>query len=209
MGIYIFRAGVLERLLDGDDKDFGREVIPGAIGSHRVFAFPYTGYWEDIGTIRSFHEASLALTRPLPPLNLYSRRRPIFTNPRFLPGTKINRCQVEQSILCEGSILSDSTIRSSIVGIRALVREGAAIERSVVMGARFFEDGVPPGDIPVGIGPNCTIRNAIVDLDARIGEGVQLVNEDRVEEADAANWCIRGGVIVVPRGAVIEPGTVV
>ncbi len=213
MGIYLFRAGVLCNLLANPGVDFGKEIIPAALAEHRVQAFAHTGYWEDIGTIGAFHRASIALTRPLPPLNLYSRDRPIYTNPRFLPGTKINSCTVKQSILCEGSILTDSTIRHSIVGIRALVREGAVIENSVVMGARFYEPETdpPPGVVAQGIGKNCVIRKAIIDLDARIGDGVKLVNEAGVLEADAedSSWCIREGVIVVPRAATIAPGTVV
>jgi len=209
MGIYLFQAGVLDELLQRPGVDFGREIIPGALESHRAFAFPHPGYWEDIGTIGAFHRASLALARPLPPLNLYSRERPIYTNPRFLPGTKINRCEVRQSILCEGSILSDSDIRSSIIGIRAIVREGAKIENSVVMGARFYENDPPKGAVAQGVGRNCEIRNAIVDLDARIGDGVKLINEDGVQEADGDGWCIREGVIVVPRGASVPPETVV
>jgi glucose-1-phosphate adenylyltransferase len=211
-GIYLFRSGVLQELLAGTSgTDFGKDVIPAAIHSHRVFAYLHRGYWRDIGTVQAFHEANLALTLPLPPLNLYSLVRPIYTHPRFLPGTKINRCDVEQSILCEGSIISESRVRQSIVGIRAVVREGATIERSVVMGARSYEqveeDDAPLPPVPKGIGRNCVIRNAIVDLDARIGDGVQLVNKAGVQHADHENWCIREGIIVVPMGATIPPGT--
>ena len=211
MGIYLFRTGVLSDLLRLPGVDFGKEVIPRALSQFHVQAFAHTGYWADIGTIGAFHEASIALTHPLPPLNLYSRERPIYTNPRFLPGTKINRCDVERSILCEGSILSDSTIRHSIVGIRAIVREGAKIENSVVMGARFYETDAPEGAVPQGIGRDTVVKGAIVDLDARIGDGVRLVNEERVQHQDApdGSWCIREGVIVVPRNASIPAGTVV
>lgn len=208
MGIYCFRAGVLSDLLrENAAADFGKEIIPGAIHRRPVFAYPHAGYWRDIGTIPSFLEANLDLARPLPPLNLYSPDRFIYTHPRFLPGTKINRCQVEQSILCEGSILSESRISNSIVGIRAVVREGAEIESSVVMGAKHYEhDG---SAVPMGIGRDCRLRRAIVDLNARVGDGSVLVNEKGVQEADGPSWCIRGGVIVVPRGATVPPGTVV
>lgn len=209
MGIYMFRTGALCELLAQPGKDFGKEIIPGAIASKRVMAFPHTGYWEDIGTIDAFHRASLEMTLPLPPLNLYSRDRPIYTNPRFLPGTKVNRCTVEQAILCEGSILSDSTVRRSIIGIRAIVREGAKITDSVIMGARFYEAKTPDAGVGLGIGRNCEIRNAIVDLDARIGDGVKIVNKDKVQELRTDNWTICNGIVVVPRGAVIPPGTVV
>ena len=210
MGIYVFSRGVLNDLLDGTvSADFGKEVIPGVIHERRVMAYAYDGYWRDIGTIPAFHEASLDLTRPLPPLNLYSSDFPIYTHPRFLPGTKVNRCDVRQSVLCEGSIISDSRISDSIVGIRAIVREGSVIERSVVMGAGFYENPGGGGDAPLGIGRDCHLRNVIVDLAARIGDGAVLTNEAGVQEADAENYCIRGGVIVVPQGATIPPGTVV
>jgi glucose-1-phosphate adenylyltransferase len=209
MGIYTFRWEVLERLLGASAAaDFGRDLIPSAIHDHRVFSFVHSGYWRDIGTIPSFHEASLDLTKPLPPLNLYDPSFPVYTHARYLPGTKINRCQVEQSILCEGSIISESRISNSIVGIRAIVREGTTIENSIVMGARYFESQVGRmHDVPMAIGRNCTIRNAIVDLNARIGAGSVLVNEKGVQEADGEDWCIRGGIVVVPRDAVIPPGT--
>jgi glucose-1-phosphate adenylyltransferase len=209
MGIYVFKSGVLSRLLTGTSAaDFGKEVIPGAIADLRVYAWPHTGYWRDIGTIPSFHEASIDLTLPLPPLNLYDPALPIYTHGRYLPGTKINRCDVEQSILCEGSIITEARIAHSIVGIRAVVRPGSELHECVVMGARFYEPvGVPAGDVPLGIGRDCVLRRAIVDLDARIGDGARLVNKAGVSEYDGENVCIRGGVIVVPRGAVIPPGT--
>ncbi len=211
MGIYVFGRDVLAELLEPTHTtDFGREIIPGAIHAKRVMAYAYTGYWRDIGTIRSFHEASLDLTRPLPPLNLYSRDHPIYTHPRFLPGTKINSCDVRQSVLCEGSIISKSTISDSIVGIRAIVREGAQLERTVVMGAGEYENpGDTGGRIPLGIGRDCRLRNVIVDLSARIGDGAVLVNEAGVDEADGPCWHIRGGIVVIPQGATVPPGTVV
>jgi glucose-1-phosphate adenylyltransferase len=210
MGIYTFRRSVLHDLLEGTQAhDFGKDVIPGAIRDRRVHAFGYAGYWRDIGTIPAFHEASLELTNPIPPLNLYDPDFPIYTHARHLPGTKINRCTVERSILGEGSIINDATIRDSIVGIRALVESGAVIERSVVMGQREYEPlgGPGHGRLHMGIGRGSVIRNAIVDLNARIGEGVRLVNEKNVQELETENWSIRGGIIVVPRGATIPAGT--
>ena len=208
MGIYLFKSRVLTALLEQPGVDFGKEVIPGAIGKRKVMAFLHTSYWEDIGTIKAFHAASLAMTTPVPPLDLYSRNRPIYTNPRFLPGTKINGCDVSHAILCEGSIISASSIRRSIVGIRGVVREGSKIEATVMMGARFYERERPTHGVHQGIGRDCEIRNAIIDLDACIGDGVHLLNKAGVQEADGDGWCIRDGITVVPRGAVIQPGTV-
>ncbi|HEV2851697.1 MAG TPA: glucose-1-phosphate adenylyltransferase [Thermoanaerobaculia bacterium] len=211
MGIYIFRPEVLRELLVGTTAvDFGREVIPQALENYKVYAFPHNGYWTDIGTIPSFHQANLDLTLPLPPLNLYDPDLRIYTHPRFLPGTKVTECFVQCSILSEGSILSGSRVTDSIVGVRAVVRSGSVIERSVVMGTSSWET-LPPGSdqIPIGIGMDCHIKNAIIDFDTRIGDGSKLINADGVQHADADNYCIRDGIIVVPKGAVIPPGTVI
>jgi glucose-1-phosphate adenylyltransferase len=211
MGIYIFRPEVLAELLVGNSTiDFGREVIPQALSDYKVFAYPYSGYWTDIGTIPSFHQANLDLTLPLPPLNLYDPELRIFTHPRFLPGTKVNECFVQYSVLSEGSILSGSRITDSIIGIRSVVRSGSVIERSIVMGANHWEQEGAPGQVaPIGIGRDCHVRNAIIDFNARIGDGSKLVNADGIQEADTDNYSIRDGIIVVPKNAVIPPGTVI
>jgi glucose-1-phosphate adenylyltransferase len=211
MGIYHFRTEVLDELLIGSTTvDFGREVIPQALGSYQVYAYPHNGYWTDIGTIPSFHKANLDLTLPLPPLNLYDPELRIFTHPRFLAGTKINECFVRSSILSEGSILSGARVTDSIIGIRSVVESGAVIERSVVMGANTWET-LPAGSsqIPMGIGHDCHLRNTIIDFNARIGDGCKLLNEAGIENADADNYCIRDGIIVVPKNAVLPPGTVI
>jgi len=212
MGIYVFRPEVLRETLVGSPyTDFGREVLPASLALHRVHAFPYEGYWTDIGTIPSFHQANLDLTLPLPPLNLYDPHFPVYTHARFLPGTKINECRVTSSVLCEGSIITGARILDSIVGIRAVVQRGAVLERSVIMGANHFEtlEELERHEIPIGIGRDCEIRNAIIDFNARIGDGCKLVNRDKVQEAESASWSIRGGIIVVPKDAVIPPATVI
>jgi glucose-1-phosphate adenylyltransferase len=210
MGIYVFRAAVLQELLGGTTAaDFGKEVLPGAIADHRVQAFVHNGYWRDIGTIRTFHEANLELTAPLPALNLYSPDRPIYTHPRFLPGAKITGCRISHSIVADGSIIAGSRIARSIVGVRAYIQNGAEIEDSIVMGATEFEGGTPRGENALGIGRGAVVKNAIVDLNSRIGDGARLVNEAGVEEADGPGWSIRDGIIVVHRSATIPPGTVI
>ena len=210
MGIYVFRAAVLERLLAGTaGADFGREVIPSAIGDHKVYAFLHTGYWRDIGTIGSFHQANLELAAPLPALNLYSPDRPIFTHPRFLPGAKIGGCQISHSIVADGSILTGSRLARSIIGVRGVVQRGAEIEDSIVMGATEFEAVDARGEIALGIGRDAVVKKAIVDLNARVGDGCRLVNEAGLREADGEGWAIRDGIIVVHRSAVLPPGTVI
>ena len=210
MGIYVFRSGVLKETLGRDaSTDFGKEIIPASIDKFKVCAFLYNGYWRDIGTIRAFWEANLELTDPDPPLNLYHHEYPIYTHPRFLPALKIESCQVERSVLCEGSVLAGSVIRRSVIGIRAMVRTGTVIEESIVMGTHPEQYSNPHDEIPFGIGRDCVIRRTIVDKGARIGDNAQLINRDGVDERDGDNYSIRGGIIVVPRQATIAPGTVI
>mgnify|MGYP001038383223 FL=1 len=216
MGIYLFSQSVLRDLLAGTDAaDFGKEVIPRAIGERKVCGHFFDGYWEDIGTIRSFFEAHMDLTRPLPKFDFYDEERPIFTHARFLPGSKILGSEVENAILCEGSIVDRSRIRDSIVGIRSRIGENCRLERAVVMGADLYESredlarnrdrGVPD----IGIGRDSEIVNAIVDKNARIGRGVRLVNKDGTASASAGDHAIVDGIIVVPKDAVVPDGTVI
>ncbi len=216
MGVYLFSQSVLRDLLaHTESKDFGKEVIPQAIGARKVCGHFFDGYWEDIGTIRSFFEAHMDLVRPLPRFDFYDEARPIYTHPRFLPGSKILASDVENAILCEGSIVNRSHVRESIIGIRSRIGENTRLERAVVMGADFYESrealarnreqGVPD----VGIGRDCEIRNAIVDKNARIGHGVKLVNARGVAAESAESTCIVDGITVVPKDAVIPDGTVI
>jgi len=211
MGMYVFKTAVLKELLEGTGThDFGREIIPAAIHNYRVVGFLYNGYWRDIGTIPAFHQANLELAEPDPPLDLYHGEYPIYTHPRFLPGVKIHHCEVIRSVLCDGSVLAGSSIRQSVIGIRSRVRSGSVIEESIVMGTGSDQYGDPAaGEVAFGIGRDCRIRRAIIDRGARIGDGTRLLNEAGVEEADGENYCIRGGIIVVPSKAVIAPGTVI
>jgi len=216
MGIYLFDRRTLQDLLTHtDSRDFGREVIPLAIRDRKVYGHFFDGYWEDIGTIPSFFEAHMDLARPLPKFNFYDEQKPIFTHARFLPGSKILGSEVESAVLCEGSIVNRSRVRESIIGIRSRIGENCRLERTVVMGADYFESrddlarnrdaGVPA----VGIGPDSEVRNAIIDKNARIGAGVKLVNRNGAAEAAAENYVIVNGIIVVPKDAVIPDGTII
>lgn len=209
-GIYVFRTEALVRLLgEYEGDDFGRDLIPQAIRDLRVFGYVHPGYWRDIGTIGSFHEASLELTHQLPAFNLYDPDFPIYTHPRFLPGSKVTECRVYESVLCDGSILHGSEITNSIIGVRAVVRRGTVIERSVVMGGTHYEPAPPSDAVRLGIGEHCHIRNSIIDFNVRIGDGCRLLNEAGLHHADGDGWHIRDGVIVIPGSAVLPPGTVV
>jgi glucose-1-phosphate adenylyltransferase len=206
MGVYLFNGKVLRDLLSRTEaEDFGRELIPRAIRDHRVYGYPFDGYWRDIGTIRSFYEANLDLAEPLPKFNFYDEDRPIFTHARFLPGSKILAAEVDHSILCEGSI----------IGIRSRIGDNSLVERTFVMGADYFESreaierNAELGRPDIGIGRDCVIQGAIIDKNARIGDGARLVNAAGVAEAETDDYVIRDGIIVVPKHGVILPGTVI
>jgi glucose-1-phosphate adenylyltransferase len=213
MGIYVFSRDVLLDVLEREDAaDFGREIIPGALDRYRVSAFLFRGYWADVGTIDSFYDANMLLTRPDAPFRFYDPRRPIYTHPRFLPGSRLADCAVRDSIVSEGSRLDRSVVESSIIGIRTIIQAGATIRRSVLLGADVYEeaDGAPRrADGPaIGIGRDVLLDGVIVDKNARIGDGARLVNERGIETADGDGYYIRNGVIIVPKDGVIRPGTV-
>ncbi len=214
MGIYLFEPQVLVSLLMGSDEDdFGKHIIPKAIQKVGVFAHPFEGYWEDIGTIRSFYDANLALTDSEPPFDFYRADAPIYTHPRFLAGTRLEKCQIERGIICEGSSVGYASIERSVIGIRSVVGEGCQIANTIVMGADFVETtadlerNIAQGIPNVGIGAHTRIDGAIIDKNARIGERVSITNREGVREADRDNYYIREGIVVVAKDAVIETGS--
>jgi glucose-1-phosphate adenylyltransferase len=213
MGIYVFSRDVLLDILAGSDAhDFGREIIPAALGRHHVNAYLHRGFWADVGTIDSFYAANMTLTQDHPPFSFYDPRKPIFTRPRFLAASRFIDARIDHSLVAEGSYVNRCAIESSIVGIRTRIDERAVIKRSVLLGADFYEaDEEANGDssVPLGIGQDSVLDRVIVDKNARIGRGVRLVNAGNIAEADGANYYIRNGIIVVPKGAVIQDGTVV
>lgn len=216
MGIYAFGKDFLVDLLrESDAADFGKELIPWSIDRYRVMAYVFDGYWEDIGTIRTFFEANLALTETAPNFNVYDVENPIYTHPRNLPGSKLNNCNVHHSIIADGCILNGADIKHSIVGVRSRIGSGTTIKHSIIMGADYFEttDQLEENTakrIPnVGIGNHCTIINAIIDKNARIGDNVSIINAHNLQEKDDEHYNIRDGIIVVLKGAQIRSGTVI
>ena len=214
MGVYVFSREVLMDLLAASDaRDFGREVIPSALDKYRVNAYMFRGYWADVGTVQSFYDANIMLSKPGSPFRFYDPHRPIFTHARFLPGSRLVDARVHNAIVSEGCYLGPCTVEESVIGIRAYVQEGAVIRRSVLLGADYYEaDDVAParGDSPrLGIGRNVVLDKVIVDKNARIGEGARLTNEAGVDRADGDGYYIRDGVIIVPKDGVVKPGTVV
>jgi glucose-1-phosphate adenylyltransferase len=213
MGVYVFSRDVLlETLEENRAVDFGHEVIPASIGHSRVHAYLFRGYWADVGTIQSFYQANINVTEPRPPFSFYDPRRPVFTRPRFLPGSRLNDCHVDHAVVAEGCFLDRCRVERSIVGIRMQLQPGSRVTRSVLLGADFYEsddDAPAQGDGPsLGIGPGSVLDRVIVDKNARIGSHVRLVNEAGVADADGDGYVIRGGIIVVPKGAVVPDGTV-
>ena len=208
MGIYVFNRDVLIQCLNNDLVDFGKHVIPQSIQDRYVSAYIFQGYWEDIGTIRAFFEANLDLTDLVPPYSFFEPEAPIYTHPRFLPGSKINGANLRQAIISDGCIISDAHIERSVIGIRSIIQSGATIRNSIIMGADYFEvegTSVAPGP-PIGIGRNCVIDRAIIDKNARIADGVVITPEGKPADLDAENYFIRDGIVVVPKNAVIPPG---
>jgi glucose-1-phosphate adenylyltransferase len=208
MGIYVFNRDVLVRCLDNNLEDFGKHVIPQSIEDRHVNAFIFQGYWEDVGTIRAFYEANLDLTDLVPEYSFFDIEAPIYTHPRFLPGSKVNGATLRQAIISDGCIISNAHIERSVIGIRSIIESGATIKNSVVMGADYFEQDQPRADDlpPIGIGRNCVIDRAIIDKNARIADGVVITPEGKPTNLDADNYFIRDGIVIVPKNAIIPAG---
>ena len=213
MGIYIFKRAALEQTLALDaSMDFGKHIIPGSIGNLKVQSHIHTGYWEDVGTIRSYYEANLGLCQPVPRFDFYDVRTPVHTHARALAATKIEGARMTNALVSEGSIIVDAEVERSLIGIRSRVGRGCVIRNSLILGADFYEKTTPDpssGKPAIGIGDNSVIENAIIDKNARVGANVRLVNEAKAEHADGPCWHIRDGIIIVPKDTIVPEGTVV
>jgi glucose-1-phosphate adenylyltransferase len=211
MGIYIFKREVLFKLLFEDHReDFGKHLIPTKVNEGKTVAYIHQGYWEDIGTIESFYHANMALTTPTPPFNWYDEERPIFTSPHNLPGPKIYNSHINHSIICEGCIVDADEVSKSILGPRSVIKKGSIIRGSYVMGNDYYEPPIRSETLPreLQIGENCIIRNAIIDKHVHIGNGVQLINRNKLKTYDSSDVYIRDGIIIVTRGATLPDGFV-
>ncbi len=215
MGVYIIRWEAIEQLLAPDTgSDFGKHVIPGAIHTHRVYAYPFSGYWEDIGTIKSYYDANLALTDPQPQFGLYDAHQRLFTRPRFLPGASMREVYLKRALICAGSRLEHGAVEHSILGTRTVTKSGIKIIDSVVCGADYFETpeslhlNREIGRPDVGIGGDTVIRKAIVDKNARIGYGVRIDPSDNVPDHDGDGYAVRDGIVIVEKDAVIPDGAI-
>ena len=215
MGIYVFNRKVICELLDNPLSDFGKHIIPHAIQSHRVFSYVYQGYWEDIGTIRSFFDANIDLVSELPRFNFFDMSSPIFSRPRYLPGSKINGAEIDHAVISDGCIINRATINNTIVGLRTIVGSGTELNRTIILGSDYYEaqesvdknarDGKPR----MGIGEHCKIENSIIDKNARIGNNVTISPAGKPENVDHEYYFIRDGIVIIPKDAVIPHGTVI
>jgi glucose-1-phosphate adenylyltransferase len=208
MGIYIFKTSVLIDLLTNFPKhdDFGGDIIPEAIKSLKVFGYDFDGYWEDIGTIRSFYETNLKLTSQNPPFNFYDPKAPIYTHARFLPGSIVEDSKLQDVMIAEGSRIRKADITHSIIGIRSQISEGTVIKDSIVMGADYY---LPKKnrEVPLGIGKNCLIESAILDKNVQIGDNVVIKPFPRDKDIDHELYFVRDGVVVIAKDMVIPSGT--
>jgi len=210
MGIYIFNRQALIEALDNDLVDFGKHVIPSAIEKYKVGAYIFQGYWEDIGTIRAFFDANLNLTETVPSYSFFDPLSPVYTHARFLPASKVNGATIRQAIISDGCVITDSTIERAVIGIRSFIDAGSTIRNTIIMGSDFYDvdkDAREHKGVRLGIGRNCHIENAIIDKNAHIGDNVTISPEGKPKNFDGENFYVRDGIIIIPKSAVLPPGT--
>ncbi|NIJ44260.1 glucose-1-phosphate adenylyltransferase [Wenyingzhuangia heitensis] len=214
MGIYIFNRSLLKELMcDKETMDFGGEIIPATIKTHKVVSYQYEGYWTDIGTIGSFFEANLGLTDDIPQFDLFDNDNNVLTRPRFLPPTKISGTTLEKTLIAEGGIINASRIQRTIIGIRARIGVGTTISNCYVMGNDKYEGATEIAhkvynNIPLkGIGERCYINNCIIDKNSSIGNDVKINGGDHLEDTETDLYTVRNGIVVIKNGVVVPSGT--
>jgi glucose-1-phosphate adenylyltransferase len=216
MGIYVFSAKAMDEMLDNNMADFGKEIIPAAIEKLNVQVYVFTGFWEDIGTIISFYNTNLNLARIHPDFNFYDEDRPIYIADRNLPPSKFNFSTLSEVLTGDGCIVTKSMLSRSVISIRSIIETGANLEGVITMGADFYEtpedkqQNKKRGRPDIGIGRNTQIRNAIIDKNARIGDGCLIGVQDIPRtDGDYDGYYIRNGIIIIPKGGILQPGTVI
>ena len=207
MGIYIFKTQVLIDLLTQYPHfdDFGHHVIPHCIDRMGVYGFDFDGYWQDIGTIRSFYDTNLELTKAGAAFNFYDTRHPIYTHSRFLPGSIVEDSKLTDVLLAEGCVIRQAEIDHSIIGLRSQISEGVFIKDSIIMGADYYQRKAHT--TPLGIGPRCHIEGAILDKNVSLGSDVVIKPFPRGTELDHGDWVVQDGIVVIPKGTILPSGT--
>ena len=209
MGIYIFRKDVLNQALKFTGNDFGKNIIPACLENFKTTVYRFEGYWEDIGTIGSFFDSNIALTDEKPAFSFFDTINPIFTRPRFLPGSRVEGATVNNSIINEGCIVGRARINRSILGTRSLVQNDVDLNQVYMMGADIYENRSYNNKIPMGIGRGSVLKRVILDKNVRIGRNVRLVNSEGLDRSDGEIFTIRDGIVVIPKNTVIPDGTVI
>ena len=212
MGIYVFSKGYLCSLMEKtDEHDFGKHIIPGLLGKKKLTGFFHNAYWEDIGTIRAFYDANLNMASPFPKFTFYDTENPIYAQPLFLPPSKLEQCDIQNSLISEGCIVKNVTIKSSVIGARSIIGKDSTITDSIIMGADFYENKVDRENehVHMGIGSNCIIERAIIDKNTHIGNYVKIINQKNIDSMEGIGYLIRDGIVVVEKGTTIPDGTVI
>ena len=218
MGIYLFKRETLLELLNADPTvtDFGKEIFPRSIKTHNVQAYLFDGYWEDLGTVKAYHDSHMALAGENPPFDFHSPDGVIYTRMRFLPASRIIKADLKHALVSDGCVIDEgSRLENCVVGVRSRIGSGVSLKNTVIMGADRYEKteeietnsaaGIPP----LGIGAGSIVHNAIIDKDARIGKNVRITNDARHENHEGTNHAIRDGIVVIPKGAIIPDNTII
>jgi glucose-1-phosphate adenylyltransferase len=213
MGIYAFSAGALTDVLSGPGSDFGKNILPGMLGKYDMRGYVFDGFWEDIGTVRSFFETNLMLTDVIPEFDFFDAENPIYTRARYLPACKVNSCQMERTLLSDGCIITNAVLNRCVIGLRSVIRHGTYLENVLMFGADYFDcsslaDGARTQEIPLGIGENSVIKNAIIDKDVRIGNNVYLTPNGKPDGYESCGMHVKDGILCIARNTAIPDNTV-
>ena len=216
MGIYVFRRNVLKELLsDVSMIDFGKDIIPEAIKKYKVFSYAFQGYWEDVGTIKAYFDANISFGSKNPPFDFYDEDAPIYTHVRYLSPSKVEKATITSSIIADGCRIENATIKESVIGLRSVIQSGSTLEKVIMMGSDFYEtsediERLNVKHLPkVGIGKKCTLKNVIIDKNVRIGNDVIITNKKKIQHQDSDFYCIRDGIVIIPKNTIVKSGTVI
>lgn len=209
MGIYVFKPSVLLKLLEGTEADFGKEVIPKAIQNYHCYGYVFNGYWRDIGTIRSFYDASIELTKANARFDFFDPSGRIFTRARFLPPSKISRAELNNALVAEGCVIEGACVEDSVIGVRSIISKGTVIRKSVLMGNDYYDYSEDSEKGRLRIGKDCLIQNCIIDKNVTIGNQVSITNSKKLREADGPNYHIRDGIVIIPKDSIVKDGTII